>query len=78
MNTDRVMRWSGRRAYVYGWFYRRWSILIHRYGYHHTRTLYPADEKGVTAILKCDWCGLSAARPKTTARILAEHREATK
>lgn len=58
----------------YGWFYRRWSTLIHRFGYHHTRTLYPADEQGVRPTLRCDWCGLSGPKPKTEEELLAAMR----
>lgn len=61
-------------AHIYGWFYRRWSLLIHRYGYHHTRTLYPLGENGVEARLYCDWCGMSAAKPKTPEQMVAAMR----
>jgi hypothetical protein len=46
-------------AHIYGWFYRRWSLLIHRYGYHHMQVSYPADEFGVHPMV-CSFCGQDA------------------
>lgn len=53
---------------MYGAVYRWWSRLIHRYGYHRTRTIYPADEATgrVDALVKCNWCGLVARAPSLT------------
>lgn len=51
-------------TYVYSKVYRWWSLLIHRYGYHRMRVMYPTDEAGhVTAMARCDWCGMSAKAP---------------
>lgn len=63
-------------AHIYAWFYRRWSLLIHRYGYHHMQVSYPADEFGVHPSAWCHWCGMRAKVPPTAEQNIAAIRRA--
>ncbi len=64
-------------VFFYGRIYRWWSELIHRHGYHHLKTKYPADENGVHPRLYCDWCGASSSVPRTTEQLLKAMAVAT-
>jgi len=38
----------------YQFIYRRLMKLVHRFNWHHTRTIHPEGD----TLLVCDWCGL--------------------
>lgn len=49
-----------RPDWTYGFFYRAWSRLLHRFNLHHTREIGPIEDGlASVTITRCEWCGLS-------------------
>jgi len=54
-----------RPDWTYGFFYQRWSRLLHRFNLHQTREIGPLEDG--STVIKCEWCGLSQwKRPMRT------------
>ena len=46
-----------RPDWTYGFFYQRWSRLLHRFDFHQTRRIGPLEDGAI--VHRCEWCGVS-------------------
>lgn len=49
------------KYFLNGWWYRKWSKFIHRFGYHYM-VLLPVIDKPEVDRYRCHWCGLGGIK----------------